>query len=328
MIQLDESPAMVTVGASLFADALTAQVATPRQVQWAPPVPGSEADLAAIAGDVRTHAATAESVRRLTAASPQWVDVLPAREALGLGPREFLHAGPPVDWARRLRSDPWGAGRRHDLRGAGRELRGGRADRSAGWHLARALPLALGGRPDGRCGERLDAGVGARGRGERSAGVLHLERGSREGPTVRGLLARGHRPPSLAGAGARPSAGHNPPPAGARRRAQPHRPSPADGRRVPQPQPCRHLAVVAGDHARHARERTPAARTSWRRSGSSTATTTSSSTSPCRPARSPPTPAATSRDPPWWWRWPATGPSSASRSPGPATSGSRPRHRR
>jgi len=28
MIQLDESPAMVTVGASLFADALTAQVAT------------------------------------------------------------------------------------------------------------------------------------------------------------------------------------------------------------------------------------------------------------------------------------------------------------
>ena len=99
MIQLDESPAMVTVGASLFADALTAQVATPRQVQWAPPVPGSEAALAAIAADVRTHAATAESVRRLVTARPQWVDVLPAREALGLGPREFLHAGPPVAWA-------------------------------------------------------------------------------------------------------------------------------------------------------------------------------------------------------------------------------------
>ena len=71
-----------------------------------------------------------------------------------------------------------------------------------------------------------------------------------------------------------------------------------------------------------------AARTSCRRSGSSTVTTTSSSTSPCRPARLPPTPAATSRDPPWWWRWPATGPSSASRSRGPGTSGSRPPHRR
>ena len=99
MIELDESPTMVTVGASLFADALRAQVASPLQVQWAPPVPGSDADLAVIAADGRTHAASAESVRRLTAASPRWVDVVPAREALGLGPREFLHAGPPVAWA-------------------------------------------------------------------------------------------------------------------------------------------------------------------------------------------------------------------------------------
>jgi len=80
MIELDESPTMVTVGASLFADALSAQVASPLQVQWAPPVPGSAADLAVIAADGRTHAASAESVRRLTAASPRWVDVvLPGR---------------------------------------------------------------------------------------------------------------------------------------------------------------------------------------------------------------------------------------------------------
>jgi hypothetical protein len=99
MINLDESPSVVTAGASLFADALIAQVATPLQLRWAPPVPGTEADLAAIATDPRTHAASAESVRRLITASPQWVDVVPAREALGLGPREFLHAGPPVRWA-------------------------------------------------------------------------------------------------------------------------------------------------------------------------------------------------------------------------------------
>ncbi|MGA3352970.1 MAG: DUF1116 domain-containing protein [Acidimicrobiales bacterium] len=99
MIQLDESPLVVTAGASLFADALTAQLTTPRQLHWAPPVPGSDLDLAKIAADPRTHPATAESVRRLTTASPQWVDVVPAGEALGLGPREFLHAGPPVEWA-------------------------------------------------------------------------------------------------------------------------------------------------------------------------------------------------------------------------------------
>ena len=38
-------------------------------------------------------------MRRLVSARPQWVDVVSAREALGLGPSEFLHAGPPVDWA-------------------------------------------------------------------------------------------------------------------------------------------------------------------------------------------------------------------------------------
>jgi hypothetical protein len=99
MIELDEAPAVVTAGASLFADSLAAQLTTPSRVNWAPPVPGSDADLAAIAADPRTKPATAESVRRLTAANPQWVDVVPARDALGLGRGEFLHAGPPVVWA-------------------------------------------------------------------------------------------------------------------------------------------------------------------------------------------------------------------------------------
>jgi len=99
MIQLDESPEVVTAGASLFADALTAQVSTPLPVKWAPPVPGTEAALEAIASDERTHAGTEESARRLSTARPHWVDVVPAGEALGLGPREFLHAGPPIEWA-------------------------------------------------------------------------------------------------------------------------------------------------------------------------------------------------------------------------------------
>ena len=95
---LDEPPAVVTAGAALFAEALRAQAAVPRDVQWAPPVPGTESDLAAIAADRRTGPAAAESVRKLTTARPHWVDVTPASLALGLGPREFLHAGPPVTW--------------------------------------------------------------------------------------------------------------------------------------------------------------------------------------------------------------------------------------
>ena len=34
------------------------------------------------------------------AARAQLVDVLPARDALGLRPGEFLHAGPPIGWDR------------------------------------------------------------------------------------------------------------------------------------------------------------------------------------------------------------------------------------
>ncbi len=63
------------------------------------PSPGTETDLARIAADRRSAAATAESARRLTTARPHWVDIVPAGAALGLGPRDFLHAGPPLTWA-------------------------------------------------------------------------------------------------------------------------------------------------------------------------------------------------------------------------------------
>ncbi len=98
-LDLDEPPVVVTAGAPLFAEALVAQAAAPRDIEWAPPVADTSAALAAIAADPRTARATAESARRLTAARPYWVDVRPAREVLDLGPREFLHAGPPVTWA-------------------------------------------------------------------------------------------------------------------------------------------------------------------------------------------------------------------------------------
>jgi hypothetical protein len=99
VLNLDDPPAVVTAGVALLAGALRAQGAEVTEVAWAPPAAGTAAALAAIAADPRTGPATAEAAHRLTTARPYWVDVRPAREALGLGPGEFLHAGPPVRWA-------------------------------------------------------------------------------------------------------------------------------------------------------------------------------------------------------------------------------------
>ena len=50
--------------------------------------------------DPRRVAANELAVTRMFAAGAHLVDVVPARTALGLGPSDFLHAGPPIDWAR------------------------------------------------------------------------------------------------------------------------------------------------------------------------------------------------------------------------------------
>jgi hypothetical protein len=96
--ELDEPPVVATAGIPLFADELRAQAAAPIEVDWAPPASGTEEALTTIALDRRSAAATAESARRMTTSRPFWVDVQPARDAIGLQPGEFLHAGPPLDW--------------------------------------------------------------------------------------------------------------------------------------------------------------------------------------------------------------------------------------
>ena len=50
--------------------------------------------------DPRRDAANAEALRRMTAAGADLVDVRPAHEALGLERGTFLHAGPPIEFAR------------------------------------------------------------------------------------------------------------------------------------------------------------------------------------------------------------------------------------
>ncbi len=91
---------LITAGAGLLADAAQAQGAPVTRVDWAPPMPGTEADLAAVLAGPHRAAANATAVSRMLASRAWLADVQPARDALGLQRGEFLHAGPPVDWER------------------------------------------------------------------------------------------------------------------------------------------------------------------------------------------------------------------------------------
>ncbi len=90
---------VATAGVGLFAEALRAQAVPVTEVDWRPPMPGTEADLATVMADPRRPAANAEALRRLTSAGAELVDVRPAAEVLGLEKGRFLHAGPPMTWA-------------------------------------------------------------------------------------------------------------------------------------------------------------------------------------------------------------------------------------
>jgi hypothetical protein len=91
---------VIAAGVDLLADAVAAQAVPVDRVDWRPPMEGAADDLARVMGDPRRAAANDTAVSRVLAAEAQLVDVRPAREALGLEPGTFLHAGPPIDWDR------------------------------------------------------------------------------------------------------------------------------------------------------------------------------------------------------------------------------------
>ncbi len=94
------APRLLSAGIDLLADAAAGQGAEVHRVDWRPPMPGTEADLATVLADRRRQGANAEAVRRIFASQAMLVDVLPATSALGLQKRDFLHAGPPIGWDR------------------------------------------------------------------------------------------------------------------------------------------------------------------------------------------------------------------------------------
>jgi Protein of unknown function (DUF1116) len=91
---------VVGVGLDLLAEAVESQAADVTRVDWRPPVPGTEGDLAIVALDPLRPDANARALERMLAVQARLVDVVPAHEAIGLEAGHFLHAGPPIAWDR------------------------------------------------------------------------------------------------------------------------------------------------------------------------------------------------------------------------------------
>jgi len=102
-------PRVVNIGLRAFAADLAARGVPVAQVDWrpsrslAPAARDRTSRLLAGLGrhEARIAKANAEGLRRMLAAEPVLVDVVPARKAMpGLGDRMLLHSGPPIEWRR------------------------------------------------------------------------------------------------------------------------------------------------------------------------------------------------------------------------------------
>ena len=203
---LSREPSVVTAGVSLFADALREQAAQVTEVDWRPPMGGTEADLARVMADPRREEANRTAVSRLLSAGAELVDVRPASEVLGIERGHVLPRRAAAVLGPRLGPDEGRAGRRDAVRGAGRQPRGGRARARPRLGHPRPVPPPPRRGPDGRRDLAVDVDVRAPRPGARRQGLLLAERGARQGAALRRLRPRGDRAAALDGGGARPGA--------------------------------------------------------------------------------------------------------------------------
>jgi hypothetical protein len=91
---------IATAGVPLLADALDEQLVPVTRVEWRPAISGSQESLDPVMADPRRQEANSLALTKMLAAGAQLVDVRQAKDALGLEPGTFLHAGPPITWER------------------------------------------------------------------------------------------------------------------------------------------------------------------------------------------------------------------------------------
>jgi hypothetical protein len=102
---LSGTPRVINVGLRGFADELAARGVPVAHVDWRPPAPGRDRVAPLLAWlarhEAKIHKANEEGLRRMLAADPVLVDVIPAGKAMPeLKERVLLHSGPPVGWDR------------------------------------------------------------------------------------------------------------------------------------------------------------------------------------------------------------------------------------
>jgi Protein of unknown function (DUF1116) len=96
---------VINIGLAQFAADLARSGVPVTHVDWRPP-PAAAAELAGLMrrleDDEAIEAANKEAVRRILAAEPVLVDVVPAEQAIAAlaDGKTILHAGPPIDWDR------------------------------------------------------------------------------------------------------------------------------------------------------------------------------------------------------------------------------------
>jgi hypothetical protein len=95
------APRVLNIGLEGFATELAARGVAVSQLDWRPPAGGNPelADLLARLArhEKRIAKANAEGLRRMLAAEPVLLDVVPAGKAMpGLKDRVLLHSGPPI----------------------------------------------------------------------------------------------------------------------------------------------------------------------------------------------------------------------------------------
>ena len=95
-------PEVICAGIDLLGQALRDQAVVVTSVDYRPAVLTTAVpeSLRTVLADPRRVAANALAAQRMLAVRARLVDVRPARDALGLQPGEFCHAGPPIDFAR------------------------------------------------------------------------------------------------------------------------------------------------------------------------------------------------------------------------------------
>lgn len=96
----NENLKITTAGVPLLADALDEQLVPVTRVEWRPAVSGSQESLDRVMADPRRKEANSLALAKMLAAGAHLVDVRQAKDALGLEPGTFLHAGPPITWER------------------------------------------------------------------------------------------------------------------------------------------------------------------------------------------------------------------------------------